>query len=162
MEINYLTNQVTQTYSISFFGHRDIENLRKIDNALLPFLKKILLEKTNVIFYIGRNGNFDEYVASLIKTVQKTLSNENNLLILVLPYKVKDIEYYYNYYDEIIIPDCVNGVHYKNAITCRNRWMVDNSVLVIANVTKTRGGAYAAMRYAQTKGKAVLNIADFK
>ncbi len=160
MNINYPTNQHKETYSISFFGHRDIENLIEIDRVLLPFLKKILSEKAYVTFYIGRNGNFDEYVASLVKTVRKTLSNENGLLILVLPYKVKDIEYYCDYYDDVIIPDCLNGVHYKNAITYRNRWMIDQSDLIIANVTRRKGGAYTAVKYAQRKGKMIWNVTD--
>ena len=153
-------NTISGTVSIAFLGHRDDEQLMKLDKLLLPFLKKILLENRSVIFYVGRNGNFDEYVASLIKSVKRTVSNENSLLILVLPYKVKDIEYYCNYYDEVIIPDGINGIHYKKAISSRNIWMIDNSDLVVFNVTKKKGGAYQAMKYAQIKGKTIWNISE--
>ena len=95
---------------------------------------ELIRTKNFVEFYIGRNGEFDELATSVIKRVQKQLDHSKSALILTLPYSVKDIEYYYKYYDEIVIPEMLYGAHPKAAITLRNRWMVGNSDLIIAYI----------------------------
>lgn len=111
-------------------------------------------------FYIGRNGDFDEFVASVIKRVQKQLDRGNSALILTLLYTVKDIEYYENYYDEIVIPDSIGKAHPKAAITLRNRWMAETCDLVICYIEREEGGAYAAVKYVREKNnKKVINLA---
>ena len=117
-------------FKVSFFGHRWINNLFQLEKQLVILIKKLISEKVYVSFLIGRNGEFDEYVASIIKRVQNEMGKENNELCLVLPYRVSDIEYYEKYYDNIIIPENLYGVHYKSAISLRNRWIVEQSDVV--------------------------------
>ena len=45
------------------------------------------------------------------------------------------------------------------AITVRNQAMIDRSDLVVGGVARESGGAYRAMRYAQTRGAAWMNLA---
>jgi len=149
-----------QIYTVSFFGHRAMHNHRQVDEQLPEIIRDLIRAKPYVSFLIGRNGEFDEYAASIIKRVQRTVGKDNNDLTLVLPYPVADLEYYEAYYDSIIIPDSVSGVHPKSAITYRNRWAVEQSDLVIVNVTEMRGGAYTAMKYAEKLGKEILNLCD--
>lgn len=149
---------MTDIYRVAFFGHRRIYNIREIEEKLVPILKELILTKEYVEFYIGRNGDFDEFVASVIKRVQKQLDRDNNVMILTLPYTVKYIEYYENYYDEIVIPEAIGKAHPKAAITLRNRWMVDNADLVIAYIEHKEGGAYSAVKYAKKLNKKVVNI----
>ena len=118
-------------YRVAFFGHRRIDRLGEIEEKLVPILKELILTKEYVEFYIGRNGEFDEFVASLIKRVQKQLDRGNSTLILTLPYTVKDIEYYAEYYDEIVIPDVVGNAHPKGAITLRNKWVAEICDLIM-------------------------------
>lgn len=75
----------------------------------------MLHTKEYVEFYLGRNGDFDIMAASVIKRLQKEFSDDNSVMILVLPYPVKDFEYYEEYYDEIVIPKDLYGVHPKAA-----------------------------------------------
>ena len=145
-------------YRVAFFGHRRIYNIREIEEKLVPILKELILTKEYVEFYIGRNGDFYEFVASVIKRVQKQLDRDNNVMILTLPYTVKDIEYYADYYDEIVIPDAIGRAHPKAAITLRNRWMVDTADLIIAYIECEEGGAYSAVKYAKKLNKKVVNI----
>ena len=149
-----------EIYTVSFFGHRKLYDLARIDNLLVPMLKEIIRTKTYVEFLVGRNGEFDEYVASVIKQVQNEFGKDNNDMTLVLPYMVADIVYYEKYYDNIIIPDSVKGVHPKSAITLRNRWIVEQSDLIIVNVEHCKGGAYTAMKYAEKKSKKIINLFD--
>ncbi len=83
---------MTDIYRGAFFGHRRIYTIREIEEKLVPILNELILTKEYVEFYIGRNGDFDEFVASVIKRVQKQLDRDNNVMILTLPYTVKDIE----------------------------------------------------------------------
>ena len=146
-------------YTVSFFGHRQIDDLRDVDRALIPILDGIFSRESHTVFLIGRNGEFDEYAASVIKRARRDFEAVINDLTLVLPYDVADIEYYENYYDGIVIPEELHGVHPKAAIRQRNRWMIERSDLVIVCVTRARGGAYDAMNYANSLGKNVVNIA---
>ena len=151
---------MTDIYRVAFFGHRRIDRLREIEEKLVPILNELILTKEYVEFYIGRNGDFDEFVASVIKRVQKQLDRGNSALILTLPYTVKDIEYYENYYYEIVIPDSIGKAHPKAAITLRNRWMAETCDLVICYIEREEGGAYAAVKYVREKNnKKVINLA---
>ncbi len=60
------------------------------------------------------------------------------------------------YYDHILIPEGVYGAHHKAAITKKNRWMVEQSDLVIAYIERALGGAYTAMKYAEKQKKKLL------
>ena len=145
-------------FTVSLFGHREIDDLRILENYLVPIIKELILTKPYVNFLVGRNGEFDEYAASVIKRVEKGVGKENNDMTLVLPYTVADVEYYEKYYDSIIIPESVYGSHPKSAITLKNRWMIERSDLVIVYVKRDKGGAYTAMKYAKKLNKRVRNI----
>lgn len=142
---------------VSFIGHRELYNQRQIETRLEEILIKLVEEKEYVEFYVGRNGDFDILVASTIKRIQKDYGKCNSCLILVLPYSVKDIEYYENYYDEIQIPVSYK-THYKHAITERNQWLIDNSDLLIAYVENDFGGAFDCVNYAIKKEKIIINL----
>ena len=90
---------------------------------------------------------------------EKMVQYMRSELVLVLPYKVAQIEYYGEYYDGIIIPDVVSGAHPKAAITLRNRYMIDASDMVICFV-ENQGGAYSAIKYAKEKEKKIINLFD--
>lgn len=132
-----------EIYRVALFGHRTLYDLRKVEDRLAPILENLLRTKEYVEFYIGRHGEFDEYAASVIKRAQKAVRDDNSVMILTLPYTVKDIEFYEEYYDEITIPD-IGRPHPKVAITLRNQ-DGDAADLVIAYVENSSGGAYKAM-----------------
>lgn len=145
-------------FVVSLFGHREIEDLRKLEDKLTPIIKELMRTKMYVVFLIGRNGEFDECAASILKRVRKESGEENSEIILVLPYTVANIEYYEKYYDDIIIPDRLYSAHPKSAIILRNRWMIESSDLVVVYVEHKTGGAYTAMKYAEKLNKRIINI----
>ena len=146
-------------YTVALFGHRNMLDTKHIDHNLIPIITNLIETKFYIVFLIGRNGEFDAYAASIIKMVQHEYGISRLELNLVLPYAVSDIEYYDNYYDSILIPECVENVHPKSAITKRNRWMVEQADLVIDNVEKQQGSAFTALRYAEKLCKPVINLA---
>ena len=145
-------------YRVTLFGHRDFCPTKNIEEELTSILKKLMLSERYLEIYIGRNGEFDIFVATVVKRLQKTMGKDNCAMILVLPYAVKDVGYYEKYYDDIIIPECVANIPPKAAITARNRWMLDESDLLICCVQRNSGGAYKAMKYAEQIGLETIRI----
>ena len=149
-----------QTYTVSLFGHRRIDDFRRLDERLEKIVKDLINSFEFVEFLIGRNGDFDEYAASVIKRTQKCMGYERCALTLVLPYPVSNIEYFRGYYDSVIIPEELYGIHPKSAITERNKYMVDRSDIVAVWRQRASGGAFAAEKYARSKGKRIVNILE--
>lgn len=145
-------------FRVSFIGHRNVERLGSIENKVEEIVRELIRSKPYVEFMIGRSGEFDISCASAVKRAQKNLGHENSSLILVLPYHVKDEEYFEKYYDDIYMP-IGSDVHYKSTLTKRNEWMVDNSDLLIAYVSKDFGGAYHTLKYAEKAGVHIINVA---
>ena len=151
-----------EMYTVSFFGHRIIDDLNKVQNELENIISKIVSEHEYVQFLVGRDGDFDIIAASAVRKVKKTLFVDNVDLNLVLPYMraeiSNNIEYMLDYYNDIQVDDDARKAHFKAAIKIRNQNMVKKSQLVICYVEKNKGGAYNAMKYAQKQGCTVINI----
>lgn len=147
-------------YKVALFGHRDFCASKEIEERLYFILRDLIRTKEFVKIYIGRNGEFDVFAASIIRRVKDAFGGDNSEMTLVLPYCVKDVEYYEQYYDCISIP--IEKTHYKGAIEKRNKWMVEKCNLLICYVNRTSGGAYAALQYANKLGKRVINLAAGK
>ena len=139
------------TYRVSFIGHREVENFRFIEEQVEDIVKELIQTKEFVEFYVGRNGEFDIMVASVIKMAQRDYGTSNNSLILVLPYPIADMDDMEKYYDEVWYPQELYNVHYKAAITKRNEWFVNNSEMLVAYVERDYGGAYECLKKAQQK-----------
>ena len=148
-------------YKIALFGHRDFCPTKEIEEKLYSLLNNLIRSKEYLEIYIGRNGEFDVFAASVVKRFQKEVGAERNCLTLILPYTVKDIDYYEKYYDDIIIPDRVTNAYPKFAITKRNRWMVENCDLLVCFVKHNNGGAYKAMKYAEKLERKIINLFSF-
>jgi len=150
-----------KVYRIALIGHRQIYDVRRLEEELEAIVKDAIRKHDFVEFYLGRNGEFDLLAASVIKRVQKSTDRQNSSLILVLPYHVKDEAYYAEYYDDLCYPNAPS-VHYRAAITKRNEFMIDRADLLVAFVETASGGAYTAMRYAERRGVPILNIGKTK
>ena len=152
-----------KTYTVSFFGHRYIENPFPIEKALEELIGSLLRSKEYVEFLVGRNGDLDQFVSSTIRRCQREIRDNNSAHVWVLPYATADYrdneEDYRAYYDEIEVFDSA-GKHFKAAFQARNRSMVDRSHLVVFFVERKEGGAYQTMRYAIQQGKDYINLAD--
>ena len=147
-------------YRIVLFGHRNFNDFRTLDEYLYPFLKDIIMSKHFTEIYIGRNGEFDIYAATIVKRVQNSIGKANNEFICVLPYIEKDIEYYEKYYDHVMIPECIEQIHPKGAITKRNQWMTEQADLFICYINHKEGGAYSTLKYAKKLQKEIINLAE--
>ena len=151
-------------YTVSFFGHREVERVAVIESKLDQLLHDLITQKQYVEFLVGRDGEFDLLAASAIRRAVKQYGCGNTSIILVLPYMKAEYldnkQSYLSYYDEVEICSESSNAHYKSAIQLRIRSMVDRSDLVVCCIQHKSGGAYKTVQYAEKQGKQVRNLAD--
>ena len=68
----------------SFFGHRQIDNVFVIEQRLQEIIQELLISKEYVEFLVGRDGEFDQLIASTVRRCKRTVRNDNRALVLVL------------------------------------------------------------------------------
>lgn len=155
---------ITEIYTVTFFGHRTVDRLEIIEKYLETEIVKLIQEKEYTEFLVGRDGEFDIIAASCITRVRKNYRSDNSSMTWVLPYSTadlrKNVDEYGAYYDSIEVCEEASRSHPKNAITKRNRSMIDRADLVICYVEHASGGAYQAMKYAEKTGKRIINIVE--
>lgn len=156
---------MNNTFTCTFFGHRDFNWYPEIEQELEEILERIIRDNYFVEFLVGRNGEFDSFVSSVIRKLKKKFDSNNIFHILVLPYPSaeyeKNHEYYNSYYDEIEYCEDSSLSHFKSAITIRNKQMTDRSDLVICYAYRT-GGALSAIKYAKKINKPIINLYHHK
>lgn len=155
---------VLDIYTVTFFGHRYIDNPLKIEALLEEQIRKLINEKEYVDFLVGRNGEFDQYASSTVLRVRKNVRNDNSALVLVLPYPTSEYlnneESFYEYYTDVEISYAASVAHPKSAIQIRNREMVDRADLIICYIEEKHGGAYRTIQYAKKQRKNIINLAE--
>lgn len=113
------------------------------------------------VFLCGGMGEFDLLCASVVRKLKQRYDVR---LVPVIPYMTQDVnqngDYYYRQYDDVIRPEELMGVHYKSAITKRNRWMIDHSKYALCYVRDHDGGAYKTFSYAKKKEISIINLAE--
>ena len=148
-------------FTVSFFGHRRLYDSIRIETQLEAKVRELLETKPYVEFLVGKDGDFDILVASVIRRCKRLYRNDNSSLVLILPYMRADLrdneKSYLEYFDEV---EVYSGTHYKSAFQERNRSMCDRSDLVVFAVNKTEGGAYSTMKYAAAQGVEMINLYD--
>ena len=153
-----------EIYTVSLFGHRQIDDPFFVERVLEIMVRQLLAEKEYVEFLVGRDGEFDLLAASVIKRCRRAVGEENSALIWMLPYPAAEYrdheEEYLNYYDAVEVSQNAAGAHFKSAMQIRNREMVDRSDLVIFCVEHQKGGAYQSIRYAEKQGVPFINISQ--
>ena len=151
-------------YTVCFFGHRQIDDFRLVEQKIEALIDKLLNVHEYVEFLVGRDGEFDQLVTSAILRSRKRLDMANYSVTWVMPYLksdyIKNRESYDNYYDSIEVCEQSAKAHPKSAIQIRNRSMVDRSDLCVFCVTHRSGGAYQTLRYAERTGANIINLLD--
>lgn len=151
-------------FTVSFFGHRQIDNMIKVESQLEKIICSLLNQKEFVEFLVGREGEFDQLVSSTVRRCKRKIRNDNSSLIWIMPYVTAEYRNnensFLDYYDEIEICEQASMAHYKSAFQIRNRAMVDRSDLVILYIEHPSGGAYQTFRYVQSNEKKYINLAS--
>lgn len=150
------------TYTVSFFGHRSIEEPILIEKRLKGLILWLLRGKEYIEFLVGRDGEFDQLVSSIVRRCKREYRSDNSAHVLVLPYVTAEFrdneDSFREYYDEIEICETSTGGHFKAAHQARNREMVERSHLVVFCIQHENGGAWQTMKYARKQNIPYINL----
>ncbi len=135
---------------VTFCGHSSIKAREQVEIWLAQVLRQ-LIEQGATIFYVGGYGAVDELANSvLVSLKQEYLAIK---IVLVLAYLNKKIDTV-RYTDTMYPP--LETVPKKYAIARRNKWMVQESDVVVAYVIYPVGGATKTLEYAKQKKKQIV------
>ncbi len=138
---------------VTFAGHRDVTDSDAVRSWLCNKVEQLIQHGANT-FYNGGYGAFDSMAASVVKEMKEKYPSIES--VLVTPYLDRANTYSF---DASIYPELEN-VPKRLAIVKRNEWIVDNSDVLIAYVTRDFGGAYKTLKYARRKKKKVIAYPD--
>jgi hypothetical protein len=108
------------------------------------------------VFYVGNNGNFDTMVRRQLKDLSHTYPITYSVVLAYLPTEK-------NKYDDLtntIYPEGIESVPKRFAISYRNKWMIQQSDIVVTYVTYTYGGAWQFKALAERQGKMVIELSE--
>ena len=142
--------------TVTFFGHKDTP--KNIEPALRSTLIDLIENKNVTVFYVGNNGNFDTMVRRQLEDLSNTYSITYNVVLAYLPAKKSE----YDDYTNTILPEGIETVHKRFAISWRNKWMIQQSDVVVTYVTHNFGGAAQFKAMAERQGKTVIELSESK
>jgi hypothetical protein len=119
----------------TFFGHRDTP--KEIEPTLRTTLVDLIENKNVNVFYVGNNGNFDTMVRRQLEDLSLTYPITYNVVLAYLPTEKSE----YDDFTNTIYPEGLETAPKRFAISWRNKWMIQQSDIVVTYVTHNFGGA---------------------
>ena len=108
------------------------------------------------MFYVGNHGNFDSIVRSVLEELQTAYPQIGYAVVLAyMP--GKQVGYTAKYTDTLL-PEGIERIPKRFAVSWRNNWMLEHSDYVVAYVTHSWGGAALFVEKAQKRGRKVVYI----
>lgn len=137
-----------------FYGGFDVEKLKKeIEN---------LLVKGYNTFLVGMALGFDTVCFKLLEELRETNKLRIVACIPCLSQAEKfSVQQKYDYNEMLESVDYIEYVseeYFTGCMQKRNRFMVDNSSVLIAYLKKESGGTFGTVKYAQKCGKKIIFI----
>ena len=136
----------------TFFGHKDTQ--KEIEPTLRSTLIDLIENKNANVFYVGNNGNFDTMVRRQLEDLSQTYPITYSVVLAYLPTEK-------NKYDNLantIYPEGLETVPKRFAISWRNKWMIQQTDIVVTYVTHNFGGAAQFKAMAEKKRKTTINL----
>ncbi len=137
----------------TFFGHSDCPSSVKADlrNALIDLIEHHEVD----MFYVGNNGTYDRIVRTTLKELQSEYTHIRYAVVLArLPGRVHE----YDDYSDTMLPEGIESVPPRFAISWRNKWMLQQSDFVVTYITRTWGGAAQFAYIAKRQNKTVIEL----
>ena len=136
----------------TFFGHAECYGLD--DQALRLTIEELIIGGVDT-FYVGHQGQFDSIVRSELKSLQHAYPHIRYAVVLAyMPGQPTE----YDDYSDTMLPEGIEAVHPRYAISWRNDWMLKQSDYVVTYVTHNWGGAAKYYQKAIKAGKKVINL----
>ena len=138
----------------TFFGHRECPDSIKI--KLREILIDLISNHDVDMFYVGSQGRFDVIVRGVLRELKKEYPQINYAVVLAyIPRKQTE----YDDYSDTMLPEGIESVHPRYAISWRNKWMIKQSDYVVTYITHFWGGAAQFAEMAKHLMKTVINLA---
>lgn len=139
----------------TFFGHKDTP--KETEPTLRSTLIDLIENKNVTVFYVGNNGNFDTMVRRQLEDLSQTYPIAYSVVLSYLPTEK-------NKYDNLtntIYPEGLETVPKRVAISWRNKWMIQQSDVVVTYVTHNFSGAWQFKIVAEQMRKRVIELSLF-
>ena len=137
----------------TFFGHRECPD--SIKAQLRAALIDLVTNHDVDMFYVGNQGRFDAIVRSVLREVKKEYPQINYAVVLAyMPGKHTE----YDDYSDTMLPEGIESVHPRYAISWRNNWMLQKSDYVVTYITHSWGGAAQFADKASCQKKTVISL----
>ena len=137
----------------TFFGHRECPDSIKI--KLQDVLIDLIINNDVDMFYVGNQGQFDAIVRNVLRVLKEEYPQIDYAVVLAyMPGKHTE----YDYYSDTMLPEGIEAVHPRYAISWRNNWMLRQSDYVVTYITHSWGGAAQYVNKAKRKNKRVINL----
>ena len=140
--------------TVTFFGHKDTP--KEIEPTLRTTLVDLIENHGATEFYVGNNGNFDTIVRRQLEALSQTYLITYSVVLAYLPTKKSEYDDFIN----TLLPEGIETVPKRFAISYRNKWMIKQSDVVLTYVTHTYGGAWQFKVIAQRQGNLVIELSE--
>ena len=140
--------------TVTFFGHKDTP--KEFEPTLRATLVDLIENHGATEFYVGNNGNFDTIVRRQLENLSQTYPITYNVVLAYLPTKKSE----YDGFTNTLLPEGIETAPKRFAISYRNKWMVEQSDVVVTYVTHSFGGAAQFKELAERQGKIVIELSE--
>ena len=141
----------------TFFGHRECPN--SIKSQLRSVLIDLITNRGVDMYYVGNQGQFDAIVCSILRELKTEYPQINYAVVLAyMPGKQTE----YDDYSDTILPEGIESVHPRYAISWRNNWMLKQSEYIVTYVTHPWGGAAQFAEKAKRHGNIVIELNNYQ
>lgn len=137
----------------TFFGHRECPDT--IKPVLKAIVNDFICRNGVETFLVGNQGQFDSHVYCVLRDLKKEYPHIR--FAVVLAYLPNKEMAFYDYTDTML-PEGIEFVHPRYAISWRNRWLLRQSDFVIAYITHNWGGAAQFVKAAERQRKTVIHV----
>ena len=119
------------------------------------------MQKNADRFIVGNQGAFDSMVLRALRELKCDYPHiQYSIVLAYMPANKTAFELYDS--SETLLPEGIENVPKRFAISWRNKWMVKQADMVVCYVTHSWGGAAQFTDYARRQGKEILNLAETK
>ena len=140
---------------VAFFGHKDTPSV--VNPLLEQTVQRLIEENEELTFLVGTHGAFDLMAQSVLGQATLKFSHITcHIVLSYIPVDKNDEQYAL----PTLVPEGIESVPKRFAISFSNNYMVDESDTVVCYITHDWGGAAQFVNKAEKKGKVIINLAE--
>ena len=137
----------------TFFGHRDCPD--DLKHSLRTVIIDLITNHGVDMFYVGHQGGFDRLIQGVLREIMREYPQVHYAVVLAYMPSEHSV---LGDTSDTMLPEGIELVHPRYAISWRNNWMLQKSDFVVAYVAHSWGGAAQYVRKAVRSGKTLINL----